>query len=405
MKHPWSGLKNIPRNIWILAIGSLINRVGMMVLPFIALYAVEKLEVSIAESGLVLACFGAGAFISAPYAGKLSDRIGSLRLMIASLFASGIFLFFYSFVTSYITFLILSFVWAIISEAFRPASMSFISQEITSDGRKTAYALNRLAINLGMSIGPALGGILSTINFSLLFYVDGITSIAAGAFLLFSGIKVTQSEIIVVEEKEKPKEVEKPSVFNNKMFIYFLLALIPVEIVFFQHIGALPLFMVEDLGFLKSTFGLVMAINTVLIILIEVPLNDAMRKWKHWKSLSIGAMLAAAGFGILIFAEGMFLIIISVIIWTFGEMILFPAASDYVAEISPKEKIGEYMGYFQMTFSLSFILGPLIGTKLLEDFGAQLLWGLIFIFGIISAILMLKLKRDKNAPTELELKE
>jgi len=166
-----------------------------MVLPFIALYAVEELKVSVSEAGLVLACFGAGAFISAPFAGKLSDRFGSLRLMIVSLLASGIFLFIYSFISNFITFLILSFLWAIISEAFRPASMSFISQEITSNRRKTAFALNRLAINLGMSVGPVLGGILSTINFSLLFYVDGITSIAAGLFLLFSRIKVHQPSL------------------------------------------------------------------------------------------------------------------------------------------------------------------------------------------------------------------
>lgn len=397
MKNPWSGLKNIPHNIWLLAIGSLINRIGMMVLPFIALYAVEELKVSIAEAGLVLACFGVGAFISAPFAGRLSDRFGSLRLMIASLFASGIFLFIYSLVSNFITFLILSFVWAIISEAFRPASMSFISQEITSDRRKTAFALNRLAINLGMSIGPALGGILSTINFSLLFYVDGITSMAAGAFLLFSGIKVKQTKNTGNDENELLIKNDWTSVFKNKVFIYFLFALIPVEIVFFQHIGALPIFIVEDLGFIKSTFGLLMTVNTVLIILIEVPLNDAMRKWKHWQSLSLGAFLAAVGFGILVIADGMFLIIISVIIWTFGEMILFPAASDYVAEISPKNKSGEYMGYFQMTFSLSLILGPLFGTKLLEDFGSHTLWSIIFILGMISAFLMIKLK-DKKKP-------
>jgi len=392
MKHPWSGLKNIPRNIWLLAIGSLINRVGMMVLPFIALYAVEELEVSVSEAGLVLACFGAGAFLSAPFAGKLSDRFGSLQLMIVSLFASGIFLFVYSLVSNYILFLVLSFIWAIISEAFRPASMSFISQEITSDRRKTAFALNRLAINLGMSIGPVLGGILSTINFSLLFYVDGVTSIAAGLFLLFSRVKVHQPDISNANKREIPIEKMFTSVFKHRIFIYFLIALIPVEIVFFQHVGAFPIFIVEDLGFIKTTFGLLMAVNTVLIIIVEVPLNDAMRKWKHPQSLSLGAFLAALGFGMLIFADGLFLLILSVITWTFGEMILFPAASDYAAEISPKEKRGEYMGYFQMTFSLSFILGPLFGTKVLEDFGSDILWGLIFLLGILSAVLMIKLK-------------
>ncbi|RKY93039.1 MAG: hypothetical protein DRQ13_09895 [Ignavibacteriae bacterium] len=399
MKHPWSGLKNIPRNIWLLAIGSLINRAGMMVLPFIALYAVEELEVSISEAGLILACFGAGAFISAPFAGRLSDRFGSLRLMIISLFGSGFFLFIYSFVGDFILFLALSFIWGIISEAFRPASMSFISQEITSDRRKTAFALNRLALNLGMSIGPVLGGILSTINFKLLFYVDGVTSIAAGFFLLFSGIKVHQPNISNSKEDEVSIENNQISVFNNRIFIYFLLALIPVEIVFFQHVGALPIFIVEDLGFIKTTFGLLMAVNTVLIIIVEVPLNDAMRKWTHWQSLSLGALLAAIGFGMLVYADGLFLLIFSVITWTFGEMILFPAAGDYVAEISPKEKSGEYMGYLQMTFSLSFILGPLFGTKVLEDFGSDILWSLIFILGITSAAMMMKLKDNKKGPT------
>jgi MFS family permease len=370
----------------------------MMVLPFIALYAVEELKVSVSEAGLVLACFGAGAFISAPFAGKLSDRFGSLQLMIVSLLASGIFLFIYSFISNFITFLILSFLWAIISEAFRPASMSFISQEITSNRRKTAFALNRLAINLGMSIGPVLGGILSTVNFSLLFYVDGITSIAAGLFLLFSKIKVQQPGLPGNNAQVASIGNDRKSVFNNKAFLYFLVALIPVEIVFFQHIGALPIFIVNDLGFIKSTFGLLMGVNTVLIILVEVPLNDAMRNWKHWQSLSLGAFLAAAGFGILVFADGLFLIIASVITWTFGEMILFPAAGDYVAEISPQGKSGEYMGYFQMTFSLAFILGPLLGTKLLEDFGSDFLWSLIFILGIASAALMIKLK-NKKAPT------
>ncbi len=404
MKHPWSGLKNIPRNIWLLAIGSLINRAGMMVLPFIALYAVEELMVSVSEAGLVLACFGVGAFISAPFAGRLSDRFGSLRLMIISLFGSGFFLFLYSFVSDFILFLALSFVWGIISEAFRPASMSFISQEITSDRRKTAFALNRLALNLGMSIGPVLGGILSTINFSLLFYVDGVTSIAAGFFLLFSGIKVHPPDLPASEEETASIENDRISVFKNRIFIYFLLALIPVEIVFFQHVGAFPIFIVEDLGFIKTTFGLLMAVNTVLIIIVEVPLNDAMRNWKHWQSLSLGALLAAIGFGMLVYADGLFLLIFSVITWTFGEMILFPAAGDYVAEISPKEKSGEYMGYLQMTFSLSFILGPLLGTKVLENFGSDILWSLIFILGVVSAVLMIKLKDNKKAQAKLGLK-
>jgi MFS family permease len=396
MKNPWSGLKNIPHNIWMLSATTLINRAGTMVLPFIALYSVEVMKVSIAESGMVIASFGIGALISAPFAGKLSDKIGSLRLMEISLFSSGIFLFFYSIVSNFTTFLILSFFWAVISESFRPASMSFISNEISSERRKTAFALNRLAINLGMSIGPVAGGILSTINFSLLFYIDGGTSIAAGLFLVFSRMKAHYKENLEKETAPETGLIPSASILNNKIFLYFLFALIPVDIVFFQHIGALPLFVVDNLGFTKSIFGIVMGINTVMVILIEVPLNDAMRNWKNWKSLSLGSVLAGIGFGILVFTTELYLLILSVIVWTFGEMILFPSASNYVAEISPPEKRGEYMGYFQMTFSTSLILGPLLGTKVLEDFGSVILWGGTFAFGIISALMMIKLRGQKK---------
>ena len=224
-----------------------------MVLPFIALYAKQELRVSVGDAGLVLALYGIGALLSSPFSGKLSDRLGSLKLMVSSLLSTGAFLFLYSAVTNFIGFLALTFIWAILNEAFRPASMSFISNEILPERRKTAFALNRLAINLGMSIGPVVGGILSTINFHLLFYVDGITALAAGVFLIFSPWeKHSAQEIIETEESIVHKKV---NVLKDKRLLYFLLALIPVEIVFFQHIGALPLFIVNELGYTNAVFG------------------------------------------------------------------------------------------------------------------------------------------------------
>jgi len=228
LKNPYSGLKNIPKNIWLLAAATLINRAGTMVLPFIALYANQVLNVSKSDAGIVLAVYGVGAFISAPFSGKLSDKIGTMRQMKISLFATGSFLFLYSFITDFILFLSLTFIWAILSEAFRPASMAFISDEITSDRRKTAFALQRLAINLGMSIGPVVGGILSTINFHLLFYINAFSSLAAGVFLTFSHFEKHET---VEKENEVTEHVvprQKVSVFRDRKLIYFLLALIPV---------------------------------------------------------------------------------------------------------------------------------------------------------------------------------
>jgi MFS family permease len=398
LKNPYSGLRNIPQNIWLLSIGTLINRAGTMVLPFMALYVVAEFKVSAGEAGLVLAAYGIGAFLSAPFSGKLSDKVGSVRVMIISLFASGSFLIVYSFVTNYYLFLLLSFFWAVISEAFRPASMSFVSTEAPPEKRKTTFALYRLAINLGMSIGPVLGGVLSSVDFHLLFYVDGFTSIAAAIYFLLSHIKQSPSKVAEngFEKIKEDKSIELGRIWGNRKFIFYLLAIIPVIIVFFQHIGAMPLFIVDELGFSRATFGVMVSINTIMIIIIEVPLNNAMQNWADWKALMLGAILSGLGFGVMAVFHSIYGIIISIIIWTFGEMIFFPAANNYVAEVSPEKQRGEYMDYFQMTFSFAFMVGPWLGTTVLEHSGSFAVWSGCLGLGILSALMMFKLKSEQK---------
>ena len=391
--NPWKGLNKLPRNIWIISIASLINRVGMMVLPFLALYMTNDMHVTAAEAGSVLMAYGLGSLISAPFVGKLSDKIGSLNLIKISLIGSGIFLLFYSFIHDFHYFLILSFVWAIISESFRPAAMSFISNESKDEDRKPSFALYRLAINLGMSFGPVIGGILSTINFSLLFYFDGATSILAGLFLILSPIKLTVHEDENTEHEVK-EEIKRFAFLPDAKFLLFLLALIPPGMIYMQHLGAMPLFIVNDLGYTTATFGVVTAVNTIIIILIELPLNNAMKHWANWKSMFWGASLTAVGFGAMAFTQNLTVLIITVVVWTFGEMILFPAAAAFAAEISPPKKRGAYMGFYQMTFSLSFTVGPWLGTLVYEVYGAIVLWTGVLLFGLLSAFAMLTMKKS-----------
>jgi MFS family permease len=131
------------------------------------------------------------------------------------------------------------------------------------------------------------------------------------------------------------------SIFADRIYIYFLLTLLPVTIVFFQLFGAYPIYLIRDLGFKESIYGLMMLVNTGLIIFIEVPLNNAMSHWEDKKAMALGALLCGIGFGAMAVVQSFFLIIITVVIWTFGEMIYFPATTTYASKISPKEKLGE----------------------------------------------------------------
>ena len=402
--NPWRGLKNIPRNVWLIAATTLINRSGTMVLPFLVIYMTTKIDVSLGEAGLVLAFYGAGAFLTAPFVGRLSDRLGSLFVMKASLFLTGIVIILYAFIKSYHAILVITLIWSIISEAFRPANLSLISNETEPLQRKTSFALNRLAINLGMSIGPVVGGFLSALNFSLLFYVNGATSIIAGIFLMIVHIQPKQgiqSADTGTDGINKPprEEFNSKSIFKDKKFILFMLALIPVELVFFQFLGGLPLYLVDELKYSTSTFGILMAVNTVLIILVEVPLNNLMAHWDDRKSLALGALLCAIGFGAMVFSKSIVLIVITIIIWTFGEMIFFPSSTSYTAILSPEQRRGEYMGYFQMTFSFSLMVGPWLGTLVLEHFGSTILWGGSFLSGLLSVIAFILLNKHSANKT------
>jgi MFS family permease len=393
--NPWKGLKNLPRNVWLISGATLINRAGSMVLPFLALYLTQGIGASAAEAGIVLTIYGVGALITAPFVGKLSDRIGAMNVMKTSLLSSGVVFLIFPFFDKYYSILVLVFILSILSEAFRPASMAFLSDQGEATQRKTIFALYRLAINLGMSIGPLIGGFLTTIDFSLLFYVDGATTIIAGIYL----VVVHWDKWKTSEDKGAP-EIMKSSplpVYKDYRYMYYLLALLPVSLVFFQNFSTMPLFIVEELGHAKSTFGILFTVNTVLIIIVEVPLNSAMSKWHDWKPLVIGSFLTAIGFGAMAFVQDLSLIVITIIIWTFGEMILFPSAAAYVAGIAPQKRRGEYMGYYQMLFSTCFIFAPLIGTNVYQFYGSSVLWIGTFVFGLISALMMIKLRHHTTS--------
>jgi predicted MFS family arabinose efflux permease len=342
--NPWRALKNLPHKMWVLFWATLINRSGTMVMPFLALYMTKHFGYSEADAGLVLAVYGAGALITAPIIGKVSDKVGPFRIMKASLFLTGFMFFVYTFISNYYLILGFTFLLAVINEAFRPANLSLISEVVTPAQRRTAFALNRLAINLGMSIGPVVGGLLTLINFSIIFYVDGITSLIAVLFLVTSKWEniEEQDDSGVLAGSGESKHL---GALKDKNLVFFLLALIPIVMVFFQHMSTMPLFLVHDLGFSTATYGALTIVNTGLIILIEVPLNNYLSTWSDKKNLSLGAMLTAIGFGGMAFAHDIPFLIITIIIWTFGEMIVFPASAAHVSEIAPAKKRGEYMGF------------------------------------------------------------
>jgi MFS family permease len=420
--NPWRGLKNLPREMWILSAATLVNRSGTMVLAFLVLYVTHTLGVTPARAALALMVYGLGALLVMPLAGILSDRVGPLPIMKASLFLTGFLLLLFPFAKSYTTILLMTLAFAVLNESVRPASLSMVSDLVLPAQRKAAFALSRLAANLGMSVGPAIGGILAVYSFRWLFVVDGTTSILAGVVLALAPMRNLGRNKTHEPEWADPtdlgREIEADSsaplvalhaaadlrAFRNPRMLYFLAALIPVQLVFFQFTSTLPLFLVRYLHFPESVYGTIFTVNTLLIVALEVPLNTAMAHWTHRHTLMLGAFLYAVGFGsyalvgIAPFGKtaGVFA---AVVIWTFGEMILMPGSSAYAAEIAPPERRGEYMGLYTMSFNVAFAVGPWLGASILGKWGVTTMWGAAFVSGCVSTLLMSRTEQGKGPGT------
>jgi len=379
--NPWRGLGSLRREIWFVCLAILVNRAGTMVLPFLTLYLTVDRRLPASTAGLAITIYGISAIVIAPLSGRLSDRLGALRIMKTSLVLTGMVLLIFSFVHSLTGIFAVTAVWAITSEAFRPPSMAIIGELAGPQQRKSAFALTRLAINLGMSIGPVVGGFLAIHSFKLLFYVDGATSLLAGALIAILPWRQFDRQAL---EKDLQKPIRYSGVLRDRVFIYFLLAMIPIELVFFQQLAAMPLFLVRDLHMTEASFGALLAINTVIIILVEVALNAAMADWSHRYAISLGALLVGTGFGALIFVNSVSAAAATVVIWTFGEMILLPASSAFVSDIAPSKQAGAYMGLYTMGFSVALAIGPWLGTQILEHYGSGAVWIGTFVCGCVT---------------------
>ena len=402
IQHPWRGIHLLPKPIWVLFWTTLVNRSGMMALPYLVLYLTKELHYTAEDAAAMIVVYGIGAFLTGPVAGKISDRIGAHRIMILSLVATGLVLVTIPLAHEFWAVACLTVLWAVVSEAFRPASLAVVTNLVSVDQRKLAFAVNRLAINIGMSIGPAVGGFIALHSYPMLFYVNGIFSVLASLVMMFSRWPEAHSAHAAAALHREAESEMHP--WQNLSFMYFLIPLLLIMLIFFQIDATVALYLVRDMAYPESHFGLLFSVNTVLIIFFEVWINIRMSHWKHRHALSLGALLIAIGFGLMAFSGHIGYIAFTVAVWTFGEMIIFPGSAAYVSDIAPASRRGEYMGYYQMTFSLGLIIGPWLGVLLYEATDAPTLWLTTLGVGIV-ATGMLRLVKEPPTVTMKVLSE
>ncbi|HMQ06413.1 MAG TPA: MFS transporter [Saprospiraceae bacterium] len=388
MLNIWSFYKQsfggLSRPVWMLSFVMLINRSGMMVIPFLTIYATQVLHFPVVQAGMLTGAFGLGSVCGSWLGGWFSDKVGTYKVMAFSLLTGGAGLVSLALFKEFYSLLFAIFLVSTIADMLRPAMFSSVAIYSKPVNRTRAISLLRMAINLGISIGPAVGGFIAgTIGYTWLFIVDGITCIIAGLVLLSFLDQKDRGDAI-----EKDQQTQPVSVYSDWVFILFLLINLFNLTAFFQILSTVPLYFERVLGMTEIQIGLFFTLNGLIIFLFEMPIVYTMeRRWKPVFWVITGALMIGFGFYVLLIpAHWLILFLGFSLLIGFGEIFNFPFANSIALNRGEKGSMGQYMGLYTMMFSVSFILAPLFGTQILDRFGFDTLWLTIGSLNVLSVI-------------------
>jgi MFS family permease len=387
---------------------------------FLTIYVSEVLGLGKTFASYCIGAFGMGAVVSSFVGGHLADQFGRRMTMLIALFGGAAVLILQSRITNGWIFMAGMFMFAMILDMYRPATSAMISDLTKPDERPHAFGLMYIAMNLGFAIAPPIGGFLAEKSFQWLFWGDAVTTALYGVVILlfvsetkprvdgrgrFPELPSMESpanpyepplaELAAIDEAERTGttltvsneaaasakiDIEQVTfrgglarMRKDGIFIMYCVCSLLTSIVFMQAFVTLPLYLLAK-GFSKSEFGSMICVNGIVIVLFQLPLTHFLRRYSRTKIVLFGELLLATGFGLTVFADSAAFIVFTIAIWTFGEIFQAPYKSAIVAEMAPVELRARYMGMFNLSHSLSLMLGAPLGGFILDRFGPGVLW-------------------------------
>ncbi|MGB8191397.1 MAG: MFS transporter [Chitinophagaceae bacterium] len=377
-RNAFSGLSS---STWWLAFILLVNRSGTMVVPFMTIYLTQHHHYSISQAGIVMGLFGAGAVAGGYIGGKLTDKYGFYHLQLITLCGGGLMFIVLGQMNSYLLICIFTFLLSCVNEAFRPANSTAVAYFSSPENRTRSYSLHRLAINLGWALGGGLGGLLASFNYELLFWVDGFTNLGA-AVLLWRFLRPGKR---VHAQTQETTADPNASAYRDKFYLCFIVLVTLFAMCFFQIFTNLTVYFKQELHFSESLIGLLMALNGLIIAVIEMVLIYQLEGRRSSLSyITIGVTLCAFSYIMYNLLPGtVALAVSSVVILTFGEILSMPFMNAFWIARSNAHNRGQYAGLYTIAWALAQVMGPTFGALMAEHYGfSTLLW-------VIGALCML----------------
>ncbi|WP_207425949.1 MFS transporter [Pedobacter sp. SYSU D00535] len=378
--------KGLSKSAWMLATIMLINRSGAMVIPFLGVYMTQDLGFSIKATGTVLSCFGIGAVTGSWLGGWLSDRMGHFPIQLSCLLLCIPVFCVLPGLTNPVSLAVGVFILSLITETFRPANSVSIASYTSPENITKAFSLNRMAMNLGFSIGPALGGFLAAYSYHLLFYGNALSSGLAGlVFYLYFRDRKASRRAKNASGSSGSSKARSP--WRDGQFIFFSFLCCLYSICFFQLLSTLPLFYREAHALSEQSIGLILAFSGLVVFSLEMVLvHLAERRLSTTSVIVLGTLLCGLSFLMLLLPGKYLVLYTSIFVLCVSEILAMPFMATVTLQRAAKETQGAYMGMNSLAFSAAHVVSPFLGTRIADNFGFGTLWWSTGVASFVTAL-------------------
>lgn len=358
---------------WMLALVMLVNRSGAMVVPFLGVYMVKHLGFSLESAGVLLSCFGIGSVVGSSLGGWLTDKFGHFKVQLFSLVGVIPLFVLLPELTTTTSLACGILALSMVSDILRPANSVSLAYYSKPENVVRSFTLNRMALNLGFSIGPALGGLLAAISYNLLFYGNAIAATLA-AVIFFVYFRNKKGEIKKKADTGE-EQLKYQSPYKDAPFLVFTFLSILFAICFFQLLSSLPLYYKEVYHLNEKSIGVILAYSGVVVFSLEMLIvHIAERRTTAANAIIIGVFCCGVAFASLLITEGIWLLYVSMFILCIAEILAMPFMATVTLQRSNIKNRGAYMGLNSLSLSAGLIFAPFLGTKVAANYGFNVLW-------------------------------
>ena len=397
LTNPVRLLASLPGPVRLLVIGTLVNKLGTFIMPYLTLVLRREFRLEASQVGLLLAAQGVGSLAAILTGGLLTDRLGRRQTLMLSLFGSGVLAIAMGLAPSLSVFALLLVGFGFLADLYRPAASAIIADVLPSGQRAVGFAGLRAAVNLGFSFGVALGGLIADRSWRALFYADGLTTVLFGV-IVYVYIRETRPEQVPRPDAGARAE-ETP--WRDRVFLELAVTSLAFSMVLYSFFTVLPLTVTLGAGYPAAVYGALMAVNGLVIAAFEMSIVNSLRRFRRLRVAGIGLLVTGLGFALTGFVLHWAWFLLTILVWTAGEILTGPQQTAFVADWAPPEARGRYLSVYQATWSLSVIVNPLALLPLYARLGERAFWPLLALMTVPSALLLFRLDREADRPERL----